>query len=170
MRDSWQKAALIVAAGAWAMVGCGKSGGSGQGPSVCGTSPDHTQAATIHVTASTNSPEIFVAVYCDGSAERTLGGSDAGNVGDVVPKTYEPSSPDVLKFLTDLDLVGEVSASPASHSPANIGNECGKSVSFGTVTTIAAGGKTSGDMQCIQNPTPDQTALAADCRVLAPWP
>jgi hypothetical protein len=170
MTGSWVKAALIVAASGSAMVACGTSGGSGQGPGVCGASTDRTQAGMIHVTASTNSPELFVVVYCDGSAERTLGAADAGNVSGVVPKVYEPSSPDVLRFLADLDLVGDVSAIPASHVPVYLGGECGKSVSFGTVTTITAGGKTSGDMQCIQNPTADQTALAADCRVLAPWP
>jgi len=25
-------------------------------------------------------------------------------------------------------------------------------------------------MQCLKNPTPPVTALAADCKVLAPWP
>jgi hypothetical protein len=179
--------ALAVAASASA-IGCGTSGGPGQGPgsggsggpsgsggsgqgsNVCGAPANTTQAATIHVTASTNSPEIFVAVYCDGSAERTLGDASSTNVLNVVPKTYEPNSPDVLTFLTDLDAVGDVSAILASHAPVSQGGDCGKSVSFGTITTITAQGKTSGDMQCIQDATPSQTALASDCRVLAPWP
>ena len=178
MIRSWAKVVLTVAASASA-IGCGTSGGPGQGPgsggsgggsSVCGAPSGTTQAATIHVTASTNSPEIFVAVYCDGSAERTLGDTSSNNVLNVVPRTYEPNSPDVLTFLTDLDAAGDVSAIPASHEPVSQGGGCGKSVSFGTLTTITAQGKTSGDMQCIQAPTPSQTALANDCRVLAPWP
>ena len=89
MIRSWAKVVLTVAASASA-IGCGTSGGSGQGSSVCGAPSGTTQAATIHVTASTNSPEIFVAVYCDGSAERTLGDTSSNNVLNVVPRTYEP--------------------------------------------------------------------------------
>jgi hypothetical protein len=73
-------------------------------------------------------------------------------------------------FLTDLDTVGDVSAIPASPANANLQSDCAKSGSFGTVTTITAQGKTSGDMQCLKDPTATASALAADCRALAPWP
>jgi hypothetical protein len=43
---------------------------------------------------------------------------------------------------------------------------CGKSVSFGTTTTVTANGKTSVDLQCLQNPTPAQCALYYDCLAL----
>ena len=43
-----------------------------QGQSVCAGSTDHVQAASIHVTPSTNTPPVDVVVYCDASAERLL--------------------------------------------------------------------------------------------------
>src|SRR5262245_51042336 len=64
--------ALIGPVSIWAMAGCGSSGG-GPLPGVCDGTPATSQAATIHVTRSTNSPELIVTVYCDGSAERALG-------------------------------------------------------------------------------------------------
>jgi hypothetical protein len=166
---NWTRMALIGAASAWAMAGCGSSG-AGPRPGVCDGATATSQVATIHVTRSTNSPELTVAVYCDGSAERTLGEAGYDNSLDIMPKTYAPSSPEVVMFLTDLDAVGDVSAIPASPANANLQSDCPKSVSFGTVTTITAQGKTSGDMQCLMDPTAMASALAADCRVLAPWP
>ena len=169
--------ALIGAASAWAATGCkssgvgpGESSDGGKPPGVCEGSTSTSPAATIHVTRSTNSPELTVAVYCDGSAERTLGEAGANNSLGVTPKTYEPSSPEVVKFLTDLDAVGDVSLIPASPPNANLQSDCAKSASFGTLTTITAQGKTSGDVQCLKDPTSEESALAADCRVLAPWP
>ena len=167
----WEIVALVLAASAGSMMGCGGSGGSGKRARACEADAGATQAATIHVTRSTNSPEMFVAVYCDGSAERTLGEPGSGNVNNVVPQMYAPNSPEVLAFLADLDAVGDVSAIPASPVPSNISlSDCAKSASFGTVTTVASQGKTSGDVQCIKDATADQTALVSDCRVLAPWP
>jgi hypothetical protein len=161
--------ALIAAASAGAMAGCGSSG-AGPRSGVCDGVTATGQVATIHVTRSTNSPELTVAVHCDGSAERTLGEAGDNNPLDVMPQTYAPSSPEVVMFLTDLDAVGDVSAIPASPANANLLSDCAKSASFGTVTTITAQGKTSGDMQCLEDPTATASALAADCRVLAPWP
>jgi hypothetical protein len=149
-------------------VGAGESSDDGQPVGVCEGSISKSPAATIRVTRSTNSPELTVAVYCDGSAERTLGEAPPINSIHVMPKTYEPSSPEVVKFLTDLDAVGDVSLIPAPN--IDLPSHCAKSVSLGTFTTIVAQGKTSGDMQCIHNPTSEESALAADCRVLAPWP
>src|SRR4051812_3459063 len=53
-------------------VGAGESSDDGQPVGVCEGSISKSPAATIRVTRSTNSPELTVAVYCDGSAERTL--------------------------------------------------------------------------------------------------
>ena len=119
---NWITVALIGSASAWAATGCkssgvgpGESSDGGKPPGVCEGSTSTSPAATIHVTRSTNSPELTVAVYCDGSAERTLGEAGANNSLGVMPKTYEPSSPEVVeKFLTDLDAVGDVSLIPAS--------------------------------------------------------
>jgi hypothetical protein len=126
------------------------------------SSADRTVVATIVVSLSTNSSEIDVAVYSDGSAERTLGPSrPAGTTSlDPQPKSYPAGSPEVLMFLCDLAAAGDVSAIP-------IRGDCGKSVSFGTTTTVTAGGKTSGDLQCLQNASAAATALAGDCVVLS---
>jgi hypothetical protein len=174
---NWMTVALIGAVSAWAATGCksrlvgsGESSDGGEPAVVCEGSTSTSLAATIHVTRSSNSPELIVAVYWDGSAERTLGEAGPINTDHVMPKTYEPSSPEVVKFLTDLDAVGDVSLIPAPGPSSDLQSDCVKSVSLGTLTTIAAQGKTSGDMQCIHNPTPEEAALAADCRVLAPWP
>src|SRR4051812_4906370 len=53
-------------------VGAGESSDDGKPVGVCEGSISKSPAATIRVTRSTNSPELTVAVYCDGSAERTL--------------------------------------------------------------------------------------------------
>jgi len=164
--------ALIGAVSVSAMAGCTSSESSDAGPrpGVCDGVPATNQAATIHVSRSTNSPELIVTVYCDGSGERALGAAGTENNGDIMPQTYAPGSPEVVMFLTDLDAVGDVSAIPASPANLNLQSPCAKSASFGTVTTITAQGKTSGDMQCLMNPTSSESALAADCRILAPWP
>jgi len=164
--------ALIGTVSVWAMAGCDskESTDAGPRPGVCDGVPATSQAATIHVSRSTNSPELIVTVHCDGSAERALGMAGTDNNGGIMAQNYAPSSPEVLVFLTDLDAVGDVSAIPAGPANLNLQSPCAKSVSFGTVTTIDAQGKTSGDMQCLMNPTAAESALAADCRVLAPWP
>jgi hypothetical protein len=124
---------------------------------------DHARvlAASIRVSRSTNSSEIDVVVYSDGSAERTLGPHNpAGTTSlDPPPKSYPPASLEVMTFLADLAGTGDISTLP-------VVSDCPKSVSFGTETTISAGGKTSVDMQCLANPTPDAMGLAADCVVL----
>lgn len=148
----------------------GRDAGPAASTPVCRGSVARIEAARIHVTRSTNSPEITVVVYCDGSAERTLGQPGSTNVLDTLPEVYASGSPAVLRFLRNLDAVGDVSAIPASHAPAHLPDACAKSASFGTVTTVTADGKTSGDLQCLLSPTAEQMALAGDCRVLAPWP
>jgi hypothetical protein len=114
-----------------------------------------TQVASITVSHSTNTPEVDVAVYGDGSADRTLQG--APRLG-LMPMSYPANSPEVEQFLIDLGAVGDVSTIPTGH--------CIKSASFGTTTTVTAAGKTSGDLQCLQNPTAAETALANDCKLL----
>jgi hypothetical protein len=122
------------------------------------SSPDaRTAVATITVSRSTNSPEIDVVVYSDGSAERTIIGPDGGAGGS--PRTFDPGSPEGTMFLSDLGAAGDISTIPVSP-------DCPKSVSFGTVTTVTAGGKTSVDMQCLLSPSAVHAALAHDCEVL----
>ena len=140
---------------------------------VVNTSAARQPAASIHVTQSTNTSAIDVVAFDDGSAERTLGASrDGGTTGlDPAPKSYPPLSPEVLAFLCDLRAVGDVSAIPADPGrPYPTLPGCAKSVSFGTVTTVSAGGKTSGDLQCLDNPSAAATALAHDADVLTGSP
>lgn len=113
--------------------------------------------ALIKVSASTNSAEIDVTVYSDGSANRTIGPARNSDL-DGTPAMFPPGQPAVAQFLADLDAVGSVAAIPIG--------QCGKSVSFGTTTTVTAGGKTSGDLQCLSNPTPAETRLVEDCNTL----
>jgi hypothetical protein len=124
--------------------------------------------ASIRVTRSTNSSEIDVVAFDDGSAERTLGVTRGAGTGlDPAAKSYPAGSPEVLTFLCDLSALGDVSAIPADPGgaiPTHSG--CAKSASFGTVTTVTAGGKTSGDLQCLENPSAAATALAQDAVVL----
>ena len=113
--------------------------------------------ALIKVSASTNSAEVDVTVYSDGSANRTIGPARNSEL-DGTPVMFLPGQPAVAQFLADLDAVGSVAAISSG--------QCPKSASFGTTTTVTAGGKTSGDLQCINNPTPAETRLAEDCDVL----
>jgi collagen type VII alpha len=117
----------------------------------------HVEVAHIRETASTNTPEINVAVYADASAQRTIAG---GNAAYVASKTYPAGSADVTAFLSELHLVGDVSKIPTA-------SDCGKSVSFGTETIVSADGMTSGDLQCLLATAPDADAmLALDARKL----
>lgn len=119
--------------------------------------PSRIAAAAIKVSRSTNSPEIDVIVYGDGSAERTVIGNPG--VSSVVPESFPAGSPEGLALLTDLAAIGnDVSSIPTG--------ACAKSVSFGTTTTISTDAKTSGDLQCLQNPSAADTALVAACNAL----
>jgi hypothetical protein len=152
---------IIGGLAALAFIGCSGSPSSREpAVSVCGASIEHTVAAAIHVSQSTNSAAIDVVVFCDSGAERTLGTPGLTNALNTTPKVYNPGSPEVVAFLADLDAVGDVSVIPIAAS-------CGKSVSFGTTTTVSALGKSSGDLECLDSPSPSQTALASDCSTLA---
>jgi hypothetical protein len=109
------------------------------------------EVAHIRESASTNTPEINVAVYADASAQRTIAGNNAQYVTN---KTYPAGSADVMTFLTELHLVGDVSKIPTA-------GDCGKSVSFGTETIVSADGMTSGDLQCLLATAPDADAMLA---------
>jgi hypothetical protein len=113
--------------------------------------------AFIKVSASTNSAEIDVTVYSDGSANRTIGPARNSEL-DGTPAMFLPGQPAVAQFLADLDAVGNVAAISSG--------QCPKSASFGTTTTVTAGGKTSGDLQCISSPTPAEIRLVEDCDTL----
>jgi hypothetical protein len=117
------------------------------------TTADGGRAEVAHIreTASTNTPEINVAVYADASAQRTIAGNNAQFVAD---KTYPAGSADVAAFLNQLHLVGDVSKIPTA-------GDCGKSVSFGTETIVSADGMTSGDLQCLLATAPDADAMLA---------
>ena len=152
---------IIGGLAALVFVGCsGSPSNSEPEISVCGASTGHTVAAAIHVSQSTNSAAIDVVVFCDSSAERTLGTPGVTDALNATPKVYKPGSPEVTALLADLDAVGDVSAIPIAAS-------CGKSISFGTTTTVSALGKSSGDLQCLDSPSPIQTALASECNTLA---
>jgi hypothetical protein len=118
---------------------------------------DSGVVALIVVSASTNATETNVTVYSDASANRTIG--PARGSFDGSPAMFPAGSADVVAFLADLTAVGNVAAIPIG--------QCGKSVSFGTTTTVTANGSTSGDLQCLKNPTVAASALAMDCQALA---
>jgi len=143
----------ICLPGASCALGTGGLGGKDGGPDANGG-----VVAVIRVSASTNSAEVDVTVYADGSANRTIGPARNSDL-DGKPAIFLPGQPAVAKFVADLDAVGNVAAIPIG--------QCGKSVSFGTTTTVTAGGQTSGDLQCLDNPTAAETSLAADCDALA---
>lgn len=110
----------------------------------------------------TNYGSLTVVVYSDASAVRTMvgsvwndGASDASTV-----TTLPLGSPELVKFLQDLAAVDDVSAIQGPPTCP------GDSVSFGTRTYLTVGEKTGGNLQCPDNPTPAQAALAADCVTL----
>src|SRR5581483_1670880 len=130
--------------------------------------------ANIVLSSSTNSPEIAVEVDQEGSAERVLVAPDggllsAGSDGGLSippPHTFPAGSPEVTRFLYDLRLAGDIRQ---VGDPGPIfGEACAKSASFGTTTkvTLFADGETSGDLQCLLNPSDAQLALVRDVDVL----
>ena len=129
-----------------------------------------TPVAEIVETESTNYPGFDVLVYIDGSAIQTTVPSricryDGIDAADCQSSSsyYPPGTPKVMQFLADLQAVGDLSSiQEASY--------CGKSVSFGTVTTVYANGMSSHDLQCMANPTVEQCALYADCIALTSYP
>ena len=96
----------VAAIGLCLLAGCGRSGVE---PGSFCASAEHVQAAFINVSRSTNSPAVIVIVFCDGSAEPVLESST--NVGPA-SKTFPANSPEVLKFLDNLDAVGDVFGHP----------------------------------------------------------
>jgi len=117
--------------------------------------------AQITLTRSTNSPEFRVTVYDNGSADRVV---IAPTGSPSYLRAFPHGSPEVAQFLSDLNAVGSLSA---VGDPGPIfGESCAKSGSLGTQTYIVANGVTSGDIQCLVNPTSVQTALAHDTDVL----
>jgi hypothetical protein len=110
----------------------------------------------------TNYGRLMVVVYSDASAVRTMAGSpwDDGASDASTVTVIPPGSPEVVKFLHDLALVDDVSAIEGPPTCP------GDPVSFGTRTYLTVGEKTGGNLQCPDNPTPAQGALAADCVTL----
>jgi len=152
--------------------GSGPAGSTGEGGSAgttgtcaidLSTSETRMLVASIHVTASTNTGTIDVAVYNDGSAERTIGPANYdGGSSNLTPDpaSFPAGSPEVIAFLCDLAAAG-----PIMHIPILGG--CAKSVSFGTTMSVTAGGQTSGDLECVApEASPAAKALSHDCDVL----
>jgi hypothetical protein len=123
-----------------------------------GTAPSCV-AATIHVSASTNSAPIDVVVHANGSAERTI---EPGSQNiPTTPRTFLAGDPDVERFLSDLVASGDVELYA-------VVPHCAKSISFGTTTRVTSGAETSDDVECMSPDAPlEQRALADDCGVLA---
>jgi len=127
-----------------------------------------TVSALIILAHSTNTPEVDVVVYSDGSAERTVLGNMTSLPAPVPagsPRVYPAGSPEVMAFLSDLSASGDLAAI-GDPAPVFWSESCPKSASFGTTTKVTVGGVTSGDVQCLINPTAAQTALSHDCDVL----
>jgi hypothetical protein len=125
--------------------------------------------ALIRTSASSNTRQVDVVVYEDGSAVRTVG-EDGGywvgepNRGDgglptVLSMRYPPDAPEIRAFLADLARVGSVADIP-------IGTPCIKPISYGTRTVVSAQGETSGDLQCAERGSADVSTLADDCAAL----
>jgi len=108
-----------------------------------------------------NFGRLTVIVYSDASADRISGGDAWNDVPDGSPKdVLPPGSPQVVRFLQDLALVNDVSAMKGT-------SVCpGESVSFGTRTYLDVGGNIGGNLECLDNATDAQAALAADCAIL----
>jgi hypothetical protein len=122
---------------------------------------DPIVSAQITLSRSTNSPEFRVTVLNIGSANRAVIAPD-GTPSAL--RSFPRGAPEVTLFLYDLQAVGDLSA---VGDPGPIfGESCGKSASFGTQTKIVSFNFSSGDLQCLVNPTPAQTALAHDTDVL----
>jgi hypothetical protein len=150
------RARWIVGA-ALALVGCrGTDALKGSSPRDSGQIADGGQVARIVMSASTNSAEIDVVVYGDASAVRTIGPAHGSLSG--TPATFPAGSPEGMTVLSDLAAVGDVAQIPISM--------CGKSASFGTTTTVTTDGKTSGDLQCVENPTAAVSALVTAVNAL----
>jgi DNA-binding transcriptional regulator YdaS (Cro superfamily) len=112
--------------------------------------------ATI-VRRGTNYGQLAVVVYSDASTVRALQPMAGNGLDASAGPDLPPGSAAVVKLLQDLALVEDVSA--IQGPPTCVGD----SVSFGTRTYLTVGDKTGGNLQCPDNPTPAQAALAADC-------
>jgi hypothetical protein len=97
-----------------------------------------TELATVTNSGSTNAIGFRLVVFNDGSADMGPYGGRAGAGGD---HHYPAGSVDTQQLGQLLRAAGDLSRlKPQGH--------CFKSASFGTTTTISAGGKTSPDLTC----------------------
>jgi hypothetical protein len=104
--------------------------------------------ATIIQSSSTNTRAYKVVIHNDGSATAEISGASFGvRVEPPRSKQFPPGTIDTKTLRRLLTQIGDVSRIPTGR--------CGKSVSFGTSTQIAYAGKTSGDLQCIQQQASD---------------
>jgi hypothetical protein len=104
--------------------------------------PNRVAVATVTQTRSTNSDGYSFTLYDDGSAE---GGVSSFSISRALSweACHLPSAtPLVLACLNWLAQAGDISQIPVSIN-------CGKSISFGTFTSITYGGISSIDLQCV---------------------
>jgi hypothetical protein len=146
-RPTW----LIVLGTTALASACGSSGSSG----APGVSLPDGGVAQIHETASTNTNEVWITIYDDGSAERIIegdGGYWVRGMGPALPARSYPAGSELGEQLLDsLDRVGDLwKLTPGP---------CVKSVSFGTETTVSTRTQTSVDLQCVDSPSDDEQAL-----------
>jgi hypothetical protein len=138
----------------FAVAGCGDTW-SGSESAVCRDKSPGVVAAVVSDSGSTNAGAATVTVYCEGDAQRD---ESAGGSLTKASMNFPMGSAAVTTFLADLSAVGNVSALKTGR--------CAKSVSFGSVTTLTVGKVTTGDIQCLEDPTPAESALVADCFTL----
>jgi len=117
--------------------------------------------ATIIQSRSTNSLPYTVVIYGDGSATAKISGARTG-IRSLPQQSPQPSPrlqefpPGTIDIKTLRHLLTEIQ--DVSRIPTGI---CPKTVSFGTRTRISYAGKTSGDLQCVREPSAgaDKTLL-----------
>jgi len=135
------RAALLLVT---ALAGCGGGGGGGGTP---GPTPAATSTATLGPSAtisdsgSTNRKAFTIIVQTDGSA--SVSQNNANRTGTISVSLAN-------QFFSDLRANVPVSKYPISPT-------CSKSASFGSTTTIAYQGSTSGDVSC--PPTNSSTSI-----------
>ena len=102
--------------------------------------------ATIIQSGSTNTRAYRVVIHNDGSATAEISGASfASRIEPPRSQQFPPGTIDTKTLRRLLTEIGDVSGIPTGG--------CAKSVSFGTRTQIQYVSKTSGDLQCIRQPT-----------------
>lgn len=112
--------------------------------------------ATIIQSGSTNTRGYKIVIHNDGSASEEINSASSDSRTEPpLSQRFPPGTIDTKTLRRLLMVIGDVSRIPIG--------ACAKSVSFGTHTQINYANKTSGDLQCIQQPAlgGDQALLQA---------